>query len=310
VARRVLVVDDESLIVEGVSLLLEFEQIESAGATDRDGAVTILTERFFPVIITDLCLHTKEEGLRLLDDIRTLSPLTKVMVLSAYAGDMEDELLERGVTMVMQKPATNDMLLGAVTELLARIEDEAAKDEDVDLERLYLTVRKKLYSIPRSRFGLSHEQAEDVVQEAWILYSIPRSRFGLSHEQAEDVVQEAWILFLQKRGMIRLAGPWLSGAVANLARQKIDQKVRKRETFEGDEIFATHEDQSLGDANEILAVRQALSRVDDRTRTLCHLIGIEGLSYEEVCEATGMPLGSIGPLYIRAKQKLRKALAH
>jgi len=284
-ARRVLVVDDETAIVEGVTFLLEFEQIESAGANDRDGAVTILSERFFPVIITDLCLVTKEEGLKLLDDIRDLSPLTKVVVLSAYAGGMEEELLARGATMVIEKPATGDMLVGAVTELLAKIEEEASKDDDLDLERLYLTVRKKLYSIPRSRFGLSHEQAE-------------------------DVVQEAWILFLQKRGLIRFAGPWLSGAVANLARQKIDQKVRKRETFEEDEIFSLHEDESHGDPHDVIAVRQALARVDDRTRTLCLLIGMEGLSYEEVSAATGMPIGSIGPLYIRAKQKLRKALGH
>jgi len=205
--------------------------------------------------------------------------------LSAYAGEMEDELLERGATMVIAKPATSETLVGAVTELLAKVEEAADQQSELDLEQLYLTARKKLYSIPRARFGLSHEQTE-------------------------DVIQEAWILFLQKRGLIRFAGPWLSGAVANLARQKIDQKVRKRETFEEDEIYTAHEDRSLGDPNAVFAVRQALARVDDRTRTLCILIGIEGLSYEEVSDKTGMPLGSIGPLYIRAKQKLRKLLSH
>lgn len=283
--RRVLVVDDETAIVEGVTLLLDFEQIESAGATDRSGAVTILSGTFFPVIITDLCLETKEEGLQLIDDIHSLSPRTKVIVLSAYAGEMEDELLRRGVTTVIQKPATAETLLGTVNDLLGEIEKEAEKNEVVDLEQLYLTVRTKLYHIPRSRFGLSHEQAE-------------------------DVVQEAWLLFLEKHGYIRFAGPWLAGAAANLSRQKIDQRVRKRESSETDEVFNAHADSSHRDPHIVIAVRQALARVDDRTRTLCVLIGLKGLSYEEASGVTGLPLGSIGPLYIRAKKKLRNVLAH
>ncbi len=284
-ARRVLVVDDESAIVEGVTLVLEFEQIESAGATDRSGAVSLLSEAFFPLIITDLCLRTKEEGLQLIDEVLSLSPQTKVVVLSAYAVEMEDELLKRGVTMVLAKPAPAEVIVEAVNELLAKIEEEAGKSETVDLEQLYLTVRTKLYRIPRGRFGLSHEQAE-------------------------DVVQEAWLLFLQKHGYIRFAGPWLAGAVANLSRQKIDQRVRKRESFQEDEVYSSHPDASLGDPNVTIAVRQALSRVDDRTRTLCAMIGLEGLTYEEVSSVTGIPIGSIGPLYIRAKQKLRKLLSH
>jgi DNA-directed RNA polymerase specialized sigma24 family protein len=42
---------------------------------------------------------------------------------------------------------------------------------------------------------------------------------------------------------------------------------------------------------------------------LCELIGLEQCSYEEVSAAAGLPLGSIGPLYIRAKNKLRAAVA-
>ena len=58
----------------------------------------------------------------------------------------------------------------------------------------------------------------------------------------------------------------------------------------------------------VLAVRQALARLDDRSRTLCSLIGLEQRSYEEVSMAENLPLGSIGPLYLRAKKKLRLEL--
>jgi RNA polymerase sigma factor (sigma-70 family) len=284
--KRVLIVDDETAIVEGLTLLLDFEAIENAGASDRDGAMTIMQDMFFPVVITDLCLHSVDEGLGLIDDVLRLSPQSKVVVLSGYIDEeTEEELLRRGVSAVMHKPATSEDLVAAVQELLAHIEEEAGADEDLDLERIYLTARKRLYDIPRRRFGLSHDRAE-------------------------DVLQEAWLLFLQKRGVIRAAAPWLAGTVVNLSRQQIDRFVRKRESFEEHEVLDLHADGAAADLDDVLAVRQALAQIDDRGRTLCALIGIEGLSYEEVSAATGLPIGSVGPLYIRAKKKMRSVLSH
>jgi RNA polymerase sigma-70 factor (ECF subfamily) len=124
------------------------------------------------------------------------------------------------------------------------------------------------------------------------------------------VLHDAWLLFLQKRGIIRAAAPWLAGTVANLARQQLDQKKRRRETPEEDAPMNEMADLRGGDVVDRLALEAALERVDERTRDLCVLIGIEGLSYDEVSATTNLPLGSIGPLYIRAKKKLRTMLAN
>ncbi|HYO79707.1 MAG TPA: sigma factor-like helix-turn-helix DNA-binding protein, partial [Thermoanaerobaculia bacterium] len=59
-----------------------------------------------------------------------------------------------------------------------------------------------------------------------------------------------------------------------------------------------------------LTVHQALARLDDRSRTLCTMIGLEQRSYEEVSAATNVPLGSVGPLYLRAKARLRVAMSN
>jgi RNA polymerase sigma factor (sigma-70 family) len=282
--KRVLVVDDETAIVDGVTMLLDFEAIESSGACDREAAMTIMNDVNCPVVVTDLCLNTIDEGLLLIDDVLRFNPACRVVVLSGYlTPEMEEDLLHRGVAAIFRKPAASEELVAAVLELLGCIEEEAAKEED--LETLYLTVRRRLYDIPRKRFGLSHDRAE-------------------------DVLQEAWILFLQKRGVIRAAAPWLAGAVANLSRQQIDRRVRKRETFEGNEVLDLHADERASELDDVLAVRQALATLDDRGRMLCTMIAIEGLSYEAVSVATGMPLGSVGPLYIRAKKKLKAALSH
>ncbi|MGK2857441.1 MAG: RNA polymerase sigma factor [Thermoanaerobaculia bacterium] len=142
-----------------------------------------------------------------------------------------------------------------------------------------------------------------------VLFSIPLRRYGMSSDEAEELVQEAWLLFLEKRREIRKARPWLTGTVANLCKQEIQRNRRSRESSlaldeDGLEI---PDDRPVANA-EVLAVRQALGRSDDRTRKLCTLIGMEGLSYDEASVELGMPLGSVGPLYIRAKQKLRAQL--
>jgi len=283
--KRVLVVDDEATIVDGLLSLLEVENIEAAGAWDCDGALAMLSELFYPVIVADLRLHSEAEGRRLLEAIRERTPKSRVMVLTGYATpQVEDDLLASGVSIVLRKPSTSEVILDAISALLEEIEREAGVGE-IDVEQLYLTLRPKLRSIPQKRFGLSPQVAE-------------------------DVVHDAWLLFLRKRGLIREAAPWLAGTVANLSRQQIDRRVRKREAPDGEALVAAMTDYRGASITDVIAIREALDQTDDRARTLCSLIAIEGYSYEEVSAATGIPLGSVGPLYIRAKKKIREILSN
>lgn len=117
--KRVLVVDDEPAIVEGITAMLELEGIDATGASTCDAAVAMLTSLFYPVILTDLRLHTEEEGLRLLDAIRERSPRSRVVILTAYiTPELEHELLSRGVSMVLRKPAPSSVIVGAITSIL------------------------------------------------------------------------------------------------------------------------------------------------------------------------------------------------
>jgi DNA-directed RNA polymerase specialized sigma24 family protein len=49
--------------------------------------------------------------------------------------------------------------------------------------------------------------------------------------------------------------------------------------------------------------------LDDQSRDLCRLIAIEGYAYDEVSARMNLPLGSIGPMYLRAKSKMRLRMA-
>jgi DNA-directed RNA polymerase specialized sigma24 family protein len=281
---RVLVVDDERAIVDGLLCLLEMEHIEGAGAVDRHSAEILLKETFFPVIVADLRLHTESEGLELLDGIRRISPRSRVVTLTGFSTpEMDEEVLRRGAVMVIRKPAGGIEIMEAIIRLLEEVEALATSQETLDFEALHLGLKK-------------------------LLHSIPRKRYGLTSEEGEEIVQQAWLLFLENRDVIRKVRPWLMGTVANLCKHRIGLTHRRRETFLGDQALAEIPCPRVENDSEI-AFDQAMAVLDGPSRDLCQLIAVEGYAYDEVSEKMNLPLGSIGPMYIRAKTKMRLHLA-
>jgi RNA polymerase sigma factor (sigma-70 family) len=143
-----------------------------------------------------------------------------------------------------------------------------------------------------------------------VLHSIPRRKYGFSAAEAEELVQQVWCLYLEKKASIRMPKPWLAGTMINLCRQEIHRKTKLRAT-----TLALPDDPSLlggdnryRDPEAVLIVRDALARVDERTRLLCELIGIERKSYQEVSDQLNLPIGSVGPLYMRAKNRMKTLL--
>src|ERR1700682_5306184 len=103
-SRRVLVVDDEEAIVDGLMCLLAAEEIESSGAFDRLSAESLMAGTFYPVILADLRLHTDAEGLELLDGIRRISPRSRVVTMTGFATpELEEEVLRRGSGVLVRK---------------------------------------------------------------------------------------------------------------------------------------------------------------------------------------------------------------
>jgi RNA polymerase sigma-70 factor (ECF subfamily) len=169
-------------------------------------------------------------------------------------------------------------------------------------EELIAALRDMLAALETS--GTEH-QDDGELYEATLgtLHSISRGRYGFSREEAEELVQETWLLFLEKRQSVRTPRAWLRGAIANLCRQEIDRRCRDRNRI-GEMADAGVPPVS----DDVLSLRQALTRVDPRSRDLCIMIGLEQRSYEEVGNTAGIPIGSIGPLYMRAKERLRKTM--
>jgi RNA polymerase sigma factor (sigma-70 family) len=282
--KKVLVVDDEQAITDGLVAMFGLEAIEADGAYDREGAEELLSSQFYPVILADLRLKSEKDGLMLLESIRRLSPKTRIATLTGFATpEMEEKLRSLGSSAILHKPLEAEKIVAIISEMLEAIELEIEASEgsgqEYDLDALYERARP-------------------------ILYAIPQRRYGFSSDEAEDLVQEAWCLFLEKRWNVEKPQPWLAGTVANLCRQEIQERVRSRAASETE----PGSPEAWPEVFDSMMLRQALTRIDERSRQLCILIGVEGRSYEEASDRLGLPIGSVGPLYIRSKQKLRRAV--
>ncbi len=150
---------------------------------------------------------------------------------------------------------------------------------------------------------------------AVLIRSVCRSH-RLCDADAEDVAQLTWLRAVEHIG--RLRDPERFGAwVSTTARRECLRVIhgRKRLVPTADEVrnplFAVHvdEDEIALAAERRTAVRQALTALPDRQRTLLRLLHSEREpSYEAIGAQLGMPIGSIGPTRGRALDRLRKEI--
>jgi RNA polymerase sigma-70 factor (ECF subfamily) len=142
-----------------------------------------------------------------------------------------------------------------------------------------------------------------------------------NREEAEDAVQEAFLRAFRSFSAFRgdSVRPWLLQIVRNTARSALEARWRARR------LVVLRDDLDPSDAREVAAdapspEAQVLAQ-DDRQRLLAALATLplihrdvlvlremQGLSYEEIAEATGAPIGTIMSRLSRARQMLRRVL--
>ncbi len=104
---RILCVDDEQAILVAFDSYLDSSDYELDLAGDLETATSLLQERHYDAIITDLRLSSgnKTEGLEVIRLARERLPNAKVMLLTGYGSpQVEAQAVALGVDCYMQKP--------------------------------------------------------------------------------------------------------------------------------------------------------------------------------------------------------------
>ena len=137
-ARRVLVVDDEKLIVKGIRFSLEQDGYEVTCAYDGEEAVQYAKQTEFDIILLDLMLP-KLSGLEVCQQIREFSSVPIIM-LTAKGEDMDKILgLEYGADDYITKPFNILEVKARIKAILRRSKrpaDEKAQTKTVEIAGL------------------------------------------------------------------------------------------------------------------------------------------------------------------------------
>ena len=151
-AKKVLVVDDEKLIVKGIRFSLEQDGMEVECAYDGEEALRLATENAYDMILLDLMLP-KMDGFEVCQRIREFSNVPIVM-LTAKGDDMDKILgLEYGADDYITKPFNILEVKARIKAIMRRTgvkETAPAKEQVIDSGDLTLDLdSRRLFILGR-----------------------------------------------------------------------------------------------------------------------------------------------------------------
>jgi len=160
-------------------------------------------------------------------------------------------------------------------------------------------------------------------REAWdalvdrfgqMVWSVARS-FRLDDAAASDVAQTVWLRLIEN--VDRIQDPErLPGWLATTCRREALRVIKRSERSVPSDFEFDIEDPSpslesmMIEDEETREVVQALRELGEECQQLLRLLTVEpALSYEEIAEATGRPVGSLGPTRGRCVERLKAAIS-
>jgi RNA polymerase sigma-70 factor (ECF subfamily) len=124
---------------------------------------------------------------------------------------------------------------------------------------------------------------------------------------AEDVAQDAFLTAYRKARSFRGEGSfrsWLFRIAVHRAQDEIRQRARRGEV----ELDEDGESKAAAGFDRGLEVAGALERLRPEYRAVVLLREVEGLSYREIAEALGWPMGTVETRLHRARLELKEML--
>ena len=119
---RILVVDDEAVIRDGVKRILERSGMEVATSSSGRAALAMMQETDFDLVVTDLKMPGLN-GIEVLKAIKVLQPEVPVIIITGYSTvDTAVEAMKNGAFDYIAKPFTPDQITGKVEKALEQRE--------------------------------------------------------------------------------------------------------------------------------------------------------------------------------------------
>ena len=178
---RILVVDDEKLIVKGIRFSLEQDGMEVDCAYDGEEAIALAKQKEYDVVLLDVMLP-KFDGFEVCQTIREFSEMPIIMLTAK--GDEQDELqgFELGVDEYITKPFSPRILVARVEAILRRT-NLLASEEVLKAGGIELDKAAHLVKIDGEAVELSYKEFE------LLAYFMENQGLALSREK---ILNNVW----------------------------------------------------------------------------------------------------------------------
>lgn len=147
-------------------------------------------------------------------------------------------------------------------------------------------------------------------------------RYVGSYDECEDIVQDTLVkVYVSKHLYKEIAkfSTWIYTIAINLAKTKAIKK-QKYKVFSLSEAYddedkdfdipddTTRPDTDMDSVIQDEHIQKALAKLKEEYRKLVILRDVEDFSYEEICDMTGLPMGTVKSRINRGREKLQKLL--
>jgi DNA-binding NtrC family response regulator len=115
---HILVVDDEPHVLLTYELILQQQGYEVSAALSAEQARRVLRERTIDLLLCDLSLERRENGIDVIEFARRRDPEMPAVLLTGYATQDANDLAEGSGIPVLFKPIDINQLLQTIADML------------------------------------------------------------------------------------------------------------------------------------------------------------------------------------------------
>ncbi|HUT71399.1 MAG TPA: NAD(P)H-dependent oxidoreductase subunit E [Desulfatiglandales bacterium] len=125
--RKMLVIDDEPVLLSSCRRVFEAEDFYVITTTSPEEGLALVLDTYFDVILCDWMMPGLD-GMEVITRLEQTSPGSAVVMISGYPSiGRATEAMKRGAMDYVAKPFTPDEIINTVTEAIERKEDEETK---------------------------------------------------------------------------------------------------------------------------------------------------------------------------------------
>ena len=125
---KILVVDDEDIVLESCQAVLELDGFEAQFAPSADKALEAMKNNRFDLLLIDVKMP-KKDGMYLMGKIKEQWPDMPIIVMSGYyTTETIQEAMSVGATTFIAKPFEPDELVETVRKVIAKEERHGKKE--------------------------------------------------------------------------------------------------------------------------------------------------------------------------------------